>query len=360
MKRNAIIRIIAWTVSLVILVGLLVLGMNWKYHKNGSYDGVTMIEATEAPGSGNTARISATVIEESGLFRSPSPESQQVTLLPAGTSVTITRRELVGGSEWAYIVSPDSGWIPADRLRLADSGTSPARIDGAAQFSADLREIEIDWVSGNIRLLPTNVSSIQVSESGKDTSKYPMICKQDGQTLKIEYCTNTIFGDLKNLKFSKDLTIFVPLNWSGRALKVDAASAKLSVQDVTIQEAEIDTASGSSRFDNCTVDSLDIDTASGDVYFEGSLNRLDFDSASAGVQAVLSNVPYEIDMDTASGGLELFLPEDAGFSVKMDTMSGKFDSTLTYTEKSGRFVRGNGACSIDMSSMSGGVTIRSK
>lgn len=360
MKRNAIIRIIAWTVSLVILVGLLVLGMNWKYHKNGSYDGVTMIEATEAPGSGNTARISATVIEESGLFRSPSPESQQVTLLPAGTSVTITRRELVGGSEWAYIVSPDSGWIPADRLRLADSGTSPARIDGAAQFSADLREIEIDWVSGNIRLVPANVSSIEVSESGEDTSKYPMICRQDGQTLKIEYCTNTIFGDLKNLKFSKDLTIFVPLNWSGRALKVDAASAKLSVQDVTIQEAEIDTASGSSRFDNCTVDSLDIDTASGDVYFEGSLNRLDFDSASAGVQAVLSNVPYEIDMDTASGGLELFLPEDAGFSVKMDTMSGKFDSTLTYTEKSGRFVRGNGACSIDMSSMSGGVTIRSK
>ena len=78
MKRNAIIRIIAWTVSLVILVGLLVLGMNWKYHKNGSYDGVTMIEATEAPGSGNTARISATVIEESGLFRSPSDRKSVV------------------------------------------------------------------------------------------------------------------------------------------------------------------------------------------------------------------------------------------------------------------------------------------
>ena len=31
MKRNAIIRIIAWTVSLVILVGLLVAGMNWKF-----------------------------------------------------------------------------------------------------------------------------------------------------------------------------------------------------------------------------------------------------------------------------------------------------------------------------------------
>ena len=358
MKRNAINRIIIWCLVLVILLGLLLLGLNWR----GGLFGITEIEATEAHDMGNSSSISATVIKDSWLLNSPAPDAQQKSQLLSGTTVHVTRQELISGSQWAYVDSPDSGWIAAENLRIEDSvsGDSFRRIDGAAQFSADLQEIEIDWVSGNIRLVPANVSSIEVSESGEDTSKYPMICRQDGQTLKIEYCTNTIFGDLKNLKFSKDLTIFVPLNWSGRALKVDAASAKLSVQDVTIQEAEIDTASGSSRFDNCTVDSLDIDTASGDVYFEGSLNRLDFDSASAGVQAVLSNVPYEIDMDTASGGLELFLPEDAGFSVKMDTMSGKFDSTLTYTEKSGRFVRGNGACSIDMSSMSGGVTIRSK
>ena len=358
MKRNAINRIIIWCLVLVILLGLLLLGLNWR----GGLFGITEIEATVAHDIGNSSSISATVIKDSWLLNSPAPDAQQKSQLLSGTTVHVTRQELINGSQWAYVVSPDSGWIAAENLRLEDSvsGDSFWRIDGAAQFSADIQEIEIDWVSGNIRLVPANVSHIEVSESGKDTSKYPMICKQDGQTLKIEYCTSTTFADLKNLKFSKDLTILVPLNWSGRALKVDAASAKLSVQDLTIQEVEIDTASGSSQFDNCTINSLDIDTASGDVYFEGSLNKLDCDSASAGVQAVLSNVPYEIDMDTASGCLELFLPEDAGFSVKMDTMSGKFDSTLTYTEKSGRFVRGNGACSIDMSSMSGGVTIRSK
>ena len=358
MKRNAINRIIIWSLVLVILLGLLLLGLNWR----GGLFGITEIEATEAHDIGNSSSISATVIKDSWLLNSPAPDAQQKSQLLSGTTVHVTRQELINGSQWAYVVSPDSGWIAAENLRLEDSvsGDSFWRIDGAAQFSADIQEIEIDWVSGNIRLVPANVSHIEVSESGKDTSKYPMICKQDGQTLKIEYCTSTTFADLKNLKFSKDLTILVPLNWSGRALKVDAASAKLSVQDLTIQEVEIDTASGSSQFDNCTINSLDIDTASGDVYFEGSLNKLDCDSASAGVQAVLSNVPYEIDMDTASGCLELFLPEDAGFSVKMDTMSGKFDSTLTYTEKSGRFVRGNGACSIDMSSMSGGVAIRSK
>ena len=358
MKRNAINRIIIWCLVLVILLGLLLLGLNWR----GGLFGITGIEATEAHDIGNSSSISATVIKDSWLLNSPVPDAQQKSHLSSGTTVHVTRQELINGSQWAYVVSPDSGWIAAENLRLEDSvsGDSFWRIDGAAQFSADIQEIEIDWVSGSIRLLPANVSSIQVSESGKDTSKYPMICKQDGQTLKIEYCTSTTFGDLKNLKFSKDLTILVPMDWNGRAVKVDAASAKLSVQDLTIGEVEIDTASGACQFDSCTVDTLDIDTASGDIYFEGSLNRLDCDSASAGVQAVLDNVPYEIDIDTASGGLELFLPEDAGFSVKMDTMSGKFDSTLTYTTKNGRYVRGNGACSIDMSSMSGSVTIRSK
>ena len=285
MKRNAIIRIIAWTVSLVILVGLLIAGMNW--------------------------------------FR------------PFGRTSMETP-------------SSSAPMVNANRLELPSNASDA------------VREIEIDWLSGNIRLEQANVDSIEVRETPVDDARYAMVCKQEGQTLKIEYCQSNTFGSWKNLKLSKDLTILVPMDWNGRAVRVDAASAKLAVQDLTIQEVEIDTASGECRFDGCTVDTLDIDTASGDVDFEGSLNKLDCDSASAGVQAVLDNVPYEIDMDTASGCLELFLPEDAGFAVKMDTMSGKFDSDFPYSTKNGVYLSGDGACRINMSSMSGGVTIRSK
>lgn len=283
MKCNAIIRIIAWTISLVILVGVLIAGMNWFRP-----------------------------------FTSPLGESELIPVEISGTSGTVT---VVPG---------------------------------------DIQDIEIDWVSGNIRLVPANISSIEVSESAVNDAKYAMICKQEGGTLKIEYCKNTTLTDLKNLKFSKDLTILVPMNWSGRVVKVDAASAKLFVQDLTIREVDVDTASGQCQFDNCAVDTLDIDTASGDIYFEGSMNRLNCDSASAGVRAVLDNVPSEIDMDTASGSVELVLPKDAGFVVNMDTMSGKFDSDFPYSARNGVYVTGDGACRIDMSSMSGKVTIRSK
>lgn len=291
MKRNAIFRIIAWTISLVILVGLLVAGMNW--------------------------------------------------FLPFGRYGFQNR----GTSEVTHTSEKNAGRASGEAYPF-DAG--------------EIRELEIDWLSGNIRLVTANVEQVEVSETRAEDAKYAMVCRQEGQTLKIEYCQHTTFGDWKNLKFSKDLTITVPKDWEGWALKVDAASAKLYVQDLTIRDVEIDTASGASQFDNCTVDELDIDTASGDIRFSGNLNKLDCDSASAGVYAELDNVPSEIDMDTASGAVELVLPKDAGFSVKSDSMSGSFDSDFPFTVKNGRYVSGNGACKIDMSSMSGGVTIRSK
>ena len=296
MKRNAVIRIIAWTISLVILVGLLVVGLGWKYRRSGSLRGFSLIDAPEAQGS--------TTAENAGL-----PDSTDV-----------------------YLFRPH-----------------------------EVTDIKVDWLSGSIRICPSDdVQGIMLRESAVSDSRYKMVCSQDGSTLKIGYCETSLRNMLGKNPLKKDLTITVPSDFSLKELEIDAASAELTVRDLSIREVSVDTASGESRFENCTVDALDVDTASGGVYFEGSLNKLGCDSASAGVQAVFSNVPYEIDMDTASGNLELFLPEDAGFSVKMDTMSGKFDSTLTYTAKNGRYVRGNGACDIDISSMSGGITIRSK
>ena len=371
MKRNAIIRIIAWTVSLVILVGILVAGMSWRYNRSDFLGGTALIEATQAHDSGDVSRISALLTEDSWLLRSPDPGAEQKALLSAGTAVSITRQELVNGNEWVFVDSPESGWLLMSSLNTKENSTETekASVDAGIDYSADvyvlkpheIRDFKIDWLAGSIRILSsTDAVGIEVQESEIADSRYKMVCRQDGSTLKIAFCDGSFRNMLKMNPPKKDLTILVPKDFSLKELEIDAASADLSVQNLSVQEVSIDTASGKNSFENCKVDTLDIDTASGDVYFEGSLNKLDCDSASAGVQAVLSNVPYEIDVDTASGDLVLFLPEDAGFSVKMDTMSGKFDSSLTYTVKDGRYIRGNGACNIDISSMSSDVTIRSK
>ena len=85
---------------------------------------------------------------------------------------------------------------------------------------------------------------------------------------------------------------------------------------------------------------------------------MDCDAASADILLELSNVPGRLDMDTASGDLDVVLPADAGFTVTLDSLSGDFESDFDTTMRGGSYVAGNGRCRIDVDAMSGDVTIR--
>lgn len=230
----------------------------------------------------------------------------------------------------------------------------------ATVSAAEIRSIDIDWVSGSVTIAPGDVQEITFCESAVSNDKYRMVWKQSGDKLTIQFCR-----DSDSLNFGihlndgdKNLLITVPRDWVCDSLEVDAASADLTVRDLTVREVEIDTASGTGRFDGCTVSSLDVDTASGDITFNGSLGELEFDAASAGFVGVLSNVPDRINVDSMSGDLDITLPEDAGFTVDMDTMSGDFSSDFPTTSKNGSHICADGRCKIIVSAMSGDVTIR--
>ena len=166
------------------------------------------------------------------------------------------------------------------------------------------------------------------------------------------------FGITINDVVSKDLTILVPLGWACDSLEVDAASATLDVKNLAIREVDFDGASGVCTFENCVIDQLDLDTASGDIYFTGTLETLDCDAASASVIAVFDNVPSRIDMDSMSGDLDITLPSGAGFTVTMDALSSDFVSDFGYSQRNGSYYRGDGKCKISMDAMSGDVYLR--
>ena len=282
MKRNAIIRVIGWSITLVVLTSLLVGGL---------------------------------------IYFLPYRQTQ-------------TAAEVV-----------DATGLPTDSLNYG----TPA---------GDIRSIQIDWVSGNIQIQTADVDHIQVSESAAYGNTEAMLCRKEGDTLKISYRRSDI-ASLKGIG-TKDLTIQVPKDWNCRKLEIDAASPKISVQGLIVDEVSLDTASGESRFEGCTLGKVEADTASGNLCLTGALENLEYDSASGSVEAELDNVPGEISMDTASGSLTLKLPKDAGFTVEMDTLSGQFRSDFETTQRGDRYLCGSGDCEIEMESMSGGVTVNQK
>lgn len=234
--------------------------------------------------------------------------------------------------------------------------------DGKDTFSAsEVREIEIEWVAGDILIQPHDTDTIEVREDGLSDERYAMLLHcRDGE-LKIQFCDEDIslrFGVGMGTEITKDLTIYVPRDWVCESLELDVASASVEVNDMTIREVDFDGASGTCEFENCSVNEFDIDTASGDIRFIGSLDMLDCDAASASVYAVLSNTPSRMDMDTMSGDLDITLPENAGFAVSMNAMSSNFSSDFETTMKNGNHVCGDGRCRINVDALSGDVILR--
>lgn len=230
-------------------------------------------------------------------------------------------------------------------------------------ITPDIRNIEIDWVAGSITIQKDPYATeITVHEIAPTGCEYIMVCKQSGQTLKIQYCDDAVsvfqfpsFG--VNIDISKDLVITVPENWECDTLEIDTAAAEVIVNDLTVKELDFDGASGECKITNCDVGEMDIDTASGDVYFSGTLETLDCDAASANCTIEATNIPRSIKMDVMSGDLELILPPDAGFTCELDSMSSSFDTDFEFKMRDGQHICGDGSCKIKISGLSGAVSI---
>lgn len=238
--------------------------------------------------------------------------------------------------------------------------TAASREINQYDFTTQIQNIEIDWVAGSVTIHPSDsLSNIIVEERSPAESQHNMVVKQSGQTLKIEFAEDHVKFDLfsNNKVVNKDLVIRVPKNWNCNNLEIDAAATDVNIQDLTIRELDFDGASGNLILDNCNITDLDIDTASGDVEFTGILENLDFDAASAKFYGEFFENPRNLKMDSMSGDLELVLPEDAGFELNKDTVSGSFDTDFTFGKHNDLYICGDGNCKINVSAMSSDVSI---
>ena len=391
MKRNALFRIVLWGIVLLVLLVLLAMlfmgiylpGISRRIQDNAPVTTPTealipvqetMVAAPETSAPTETSQYNAVVSADALNIRTmPSSEAPVAGMVEKGDQLLITRQELVNNVAWGYTPAPVNGWVQMEFVELLEptdveistmetTASPEGEITGygVALDAASIRNMEIEWAAGSIVIKPMDITEIRISEEGVNQDIHSMVWNVRNGQLNIQYSKDTdhSFGmGLLLGEHSKNLVIQVPREWQCDALEIDAASASLEVNDLTIREMEFDGASGTCVFENCSVESLDVDTASGDVRFQGSLGKMDCDSASANIILELINVPGSLELDTASGDLEMTLPEDAGFTVTMDTMSGTFESDFATTNRNGNYVAGNGRCRIEVDAMSGDVTI---
>lgn len=210
---------------------------------------------------------------------------------------------------------------------------------GDALFDADVSEIEIDWISGNVTIEPSQSGSYEIEESSgkelKDDKKVHYYL--DGNELHIKYCASGIklFDNEK-----KDLVLRVPKDKMTESLDINCVSADFNVTGIAVGEIDLSTVSGDFVADLAGIDSFDIESVSGNFELSSPV------------------APDKGDFESVSGNILLTLPESAGFTVDFDSVSGDISSEVSGKLSENKFICGSGDAEYDVETVSGNVKIR--
>ena len=251
---------------------------------------------------------------------------------------------LLAGLGLSSFAKPVSSQVVSVQSTGSEYEFSPGEVSGLA----------ISWASGDIDIQPADQDTVTISEERSGGSS--MVVRHLGSTLEIEA------GESKwrlgvGKSTQKDLSIRVPRDWLCQSLEIKAASADIRVDGLTITSVVLNTASGNCAFTDCAVEKMQVNTASGDLDYSGVLEKLELKGASADCNLRLSDAPAAIGMNTASGDLNLTLPDNCGFTLDRSSLSGAFQSDFATTTENDKIVCGDGTCQITFSSLSGNINI---
>lgn len=223
-----------------------------------------------------------------------------------------------------------------------------------------VRGIAIDWAAGSVDVQPSDGDTIELIETADRglTKAQAMRWKVEGGTLKVDYG-----GWMSCLSFtSKHLTVKVPraLAASLETLDIDGASGDYHVADMSSRTFDFDLASGKLEAERLAGDELKVDLASGKATVDVQVTekvRLHTASGRADI-ALRETMPHTIDADLASGTVVVSVPQNDGFTARVDKASGQFTTEFETTMQGDNlYVHGNGSANVDVDLASGSFAL---
>jgi len=209
---------------------------------------------------------------------------------------------------------------------------------GGCEIDQQVENIDVSWIDGKVKVERHGGDEIILSETAnrKMRTAEQVHWLLDGDTLYVKYMRA---GKNSTFWLDKELTLLLPENMKLEDVRISGVSAELEAELPAAETVTVDSVSGTVDVTMQKTEKARVDTVSGDVTI------------------CFANVPASIDADAVSGDLTVQLPEDAGFTAKLDSVSGRISGELLegVTDVKKEFVRGNGACSISMDSVSGAL-----
>jgi len=304
---------------------------------------------------------------------------------------------LVGLAIWFLTGSIFGGWINNFGINIGSgTGFNIQSLTGPfdnryteAVNETDLHSIRIDWVAGEITVIPHDGNDIQITESAQRVldNNEQMRISTDGGTLIIRFREQSI--GLINMP-RKNLEVLVPRelsenlsslsvsttsgsiythDFNAATLNISTVSATADVSGIVSNTIDISTTSGAItatsvragrlkassvsgvvNISEAYITAIDISTTSGGAIAEGEFERVDVSTVS-GISTIRSRVvPEAMDMSSVSGAMDIYIPINGEITVNHSAVSGRFSSAIPV------ILQGR-AAAYSFSSVSGNTTI---
>lgn len=265
---------------------------------------------------------------------------------------------LLGG---AIMKGIDFNWT---RLNLfptwftIDGNDSDFNAGSGSVSSEGLKSIDVNWVSGSILIQPIDGDEIVISEPEQSSSDYQLRWKLDGGMLKVNFCkAGRVAADVLTTK--KNLVIGIPTSCIEilDEVTIGNVSANISVISISPDKLTIESVSGGIELSNINSAELDIDSVSGKVKVSGSIKEIDIQSVSGEIELELIEAPRQMELETTTGNITLDMPDNAAFTIDVDTVSGDVECVLSMHKTDGKYLINGGGSEYDIETVSGDITI---
>lgn len=329
-KKRAIFTIIACSIAVVFLGGVLAVGLH--------SDGPDLL--APARGQESTSYGHENVIE----------------LDPAEDPI----EELeITWEDGPVQVIPTTGSL----IRITETSNKELTDEEHMQVSAGGRKLEINWDHSRFRFISFRLSFFH------NTSKSLVVELPEAvaQALTEVDCSN-ISGAvaIEGLACQEGAFSTVSGNLSltgitaAEGCTLSTISGDITARGLTAQALHASTTSGALNVSGAALEEADFDTVSGVLVFEGGAQAFSHSTVSGGARAQFTACPQELNMNSVSGGLTVVLPPASSFTAGHDTISGAFTCDFPTTgSQDGRTLYGTGQAQgqLDFSTTSGNMQV---
>lgn len=300
-------------------------------------------------------------------------------LLTAILVVLLTGNNILARLGW------NGGWINRAIDHAADTSEGMVVSDHASVPADTIEQIKIEWVAGDVELRVGTGSEIVFSESSyrtlTDRQKMRYSVSSSG-TLQIHYCEDldnildwfnldanmpsktlvmevpaSLLGKLSNLEIE---TVSAGIDLSGvygTQTDLETVSGGINCADIAVDKLELSSTSGSITCEDAKAEKLDLGNVSGSIRAEGEFVEIDSENVSGSTRLGCAIAPEKIDVDGVSGSITVSLPEAAGFTAKLDSVSGSISCDFPGTLGEDMVVVGDGNANYRFNTVSGSLHI---